>query len=97
MKLSQSYRCCVTVPQAWSRGKYKAWKRRHPQGGEPEDGNDDDHVSRHSTLTRKNTVSRMSVRSRESFVRMRSRSTMSVSDTEEEKVRDLLMGLNEIS
>ena len=81
------WRHCVR--QAWSRGKYKAWKRRHPQSGEPDDGPegcDDGHASRSSLMTRKGTVSRTSARSRESLVRMRSRSTLSLSDTEEEKV-----------
>ncbi|XP_076471684.1 uncharacterized protein LOC143301349 [Babylonia areolata] len=80
---------------AWSREKYKDWARKQPrelgvveEGGPP--GADRSEAMTPAsaltgTLTRRNTISRLTARSRDSLVRMSSKSSLSASDTEEEK------------
>ncbi|XP_070199907.1 cyclic nucleotide-binding domain-containing protein 2-like [Littorina saxatilis] len=72
----------------WKRGKYKAWKRKNSVSLEYRSDCHDSQSGPHGAiLTRKNTVSRMGGRPRESLVRMRSRSTITShgSDTEAEE------------
>ncbi|KAL8614212.1 hypothetical protein ACOMHN_026429 [Nucella lapillus] len=77
---------------AWSREKYKGWARRQPRELTEEGEFQSDSIevtTPASNVTRKTTVSRMSGRSRESVVRVRSQSSLSPSESEDEKPKNI--------